>query len=159
MTVARKPMREVLLDMVQTMARERSPCPGGYTGCAIVSSDWRVLALGYNGPPHGWEDSLTTCTRDELDLHGGVGYEVCPCVHAEANALAHAARHGVATDGAIALCTRKPCCACAKSLLQAGIRRVAFLGVGGSVDEQLTADILSSRVAEARKQFGEEEES
>ncbi len=154
--IIRPPMQEVLLEMVQTMARKRSPCPGGATGCAIVSSDWRVLALGYNGPPHGWADDLSSCKRDDLELASGIGYEVCPCVHAEANALAHAARHGVATDGAIALCTRRPCCACAKSLVQAGVRRVAFYGVGGSIDEQLTVDVLSSRIREAQKSFGED---
>ncbi len=95
--------------------------------------------------------------RDDLDLHNGVGYEVCPCVHAEANALAHAARHGVATDGAIALCTRQPCCACAKSLLQAGIERVAFYDAGDKILSLQTADIISSRIEQACKEFGEEQ--
>jgi dCMP deaminase len=157
MTVVRKPIHHVLLEMAEKMAHERSVCPGGYTGCALVTQDGRVLAMGYNGPPHGWSDALTECKRDALDLHGGVGYEVCPCVHAEANALAHAARHGVATEGAIALCTRKPCCACAKSLLQAGIRSVAFYDAGKNIVEQSIVDVLSSRIAEAVEILGEDE--
>lgn len=149
MSLVRKAIHQVLLEMAEKLARERSVCPGGFTGCALVTHDGRVLALGYNGPPHNWPDDLTECKRDALDLHGGIGYEVCPCVHAEANALAHAARHGVATDGAIALCTRKPCCACAKSLLQAGVRSVAFYDAGKNIVEQSLVDVLTSRIVEA----------
>jgi len=50
-----------------------------------------------------------------------------PCkfsVHAEANAIAFAAKHGVATDGATLYTTMAPCLECAKLIVNAGIVRV-----------------------------------
>jgi len=47
-------------------------------------------------------------------------------VHAEANAIAFAAKHGVATDGADLYTTLSPCYDCAKLIINAGIARVYF---------------------------------
>jgi dCMP deaminase len=52
-----------------------------------------------------------------------------PCnnvVHAEANAIAFAAKYGVGVDGAEIHTTRVPCMACAGSIINAGIRRVVW---------------------------------
>lgn len=117
----RKNIHQTMLGVALVMARSRSVCPGGITGCVIATSDGRILAVGYNGPMHGADDDLKRCVRDDLDLHGGFGYEVCPCVHAEANAVAHAARHGVRLSGAVAYTTRIPCGTCARLLWQAGV--------------------------------------
>jgi dCMP deaminase len=45
-------------------------------------------------------------------------------VHAEANAVAFAARYGVALEDTTCYCTISPCVACAQLLIQAGITRV-----------------------------------
>ena len=47
-------------------------------------------------------------------------------VHAEANALLQAARHGVSIDGADIYVTASPCWDCFKLIANAGIARVLY---------------------------------
>jgi dCMP deaminase len=52
-----------------------------------------------------------------------------PCevtVHAEANVIAYAARHGIPALGADLVTTHSPCLACAKLIINAGISRVVY---------------------------------
>jgi dCMP deaminase len=52
-----------------------------------------------------------------------------PCtraIHAEANAIIHAAKYGVGVDGAELHTTRMPCLNCAGMILNAGIKRVVY---------------------------------
>lgn len=46
--------------------------------------------------------------------------------HAEANALAYAARQGISTDGCTLYVTVSPCDTCSRLLIAAGIRRVVW---------------------------------
>jgi dCMP deaminase len=48
-------------------------------------------------------------------------------VHAEANAIAFAARHGVALQGATVYTTHSPCVPCAQLIINAGIKEVNYL--------------------------------
>jgi len=50
----------------------------------------------------------------------------CVSSHAEANAIAMAARKGIAVDGASIYCTMAPCFICAKLLHTAGIDRIYY---------------------------------
>jgi len=50
----------------------------------------------------------------------------CVSSHAEANAIAQAARLGIATEGAILYCTTSPCVLCTKLLVQAGVIKVFY---------------------------------
>ncbi len=47
-------------------------------------------------------------------------------VHAEMNAIAFAAKHGVATDQCIMITTHSPCFECAKLIVQSGIKAVYY---------------------------------
>lgn len=96
----------------------RSPCERLHVGCVIVSGGTqpnRVVAAGYNGflpgSPH------FSRVRD--------GHEQ-GTVHAEQNAVADAARRGVALGGATAYVTHFPCIQCAKILAAAGIVIVKY---------------------------------
>lgn len=52
----------------------------------------------------------------------------CPySEHAERNAIAFAARHGVALEGSTMTVTHMPCAACAMSIINAGIKEVVYL--------------------------------
>jgi dCMP deaminase len=48
-------------------------------------------------------------------------------VHAEANAIAYAARYGVTLDGTEMFTTHQPCLACAQIIINAGIMRVVYM--------------------------------
>jgi dCMP deaminase len=47
-------------------------------------------------------------------------------VHAEANAIAYAARFGITTDGTDLFTTLSPCLECAKLIINAGVVRVVY---------------------------------
>lgn len=104
---------ELLLRMAALVAL-RSTCSRLHVG-AVLARDARVLSTGRNGAPAG----MPHCRHDDDR----------PCVvsvHAEANALAFAARHGVATAGAHLYLTHAPCRACAGLLVNAGVAAVTY---------------------------------
>ena len=47
-------------------------------------------------------------------------------VHAEANAIAQAAKHGIPTEGSSIYVTLEPCLSCLKLIISAGIHEVFF---------------------------------
>ena len=89
------------------------------TGCVISDAHGRVLATGYNGSMPG----APHC--DEVG-HLRMDGHCIRTVHAEANAVADAARRGAAIEGGIAYCVLQPCKDCLKLLAAAGIRKVVF---------------------------------
>jgi len=103
------------------LAREaatRSTCPRRSVG-AVVVRDKAVLATGYNGSLRG----LPHCT----DVGCLMENDHCVrTVHAEANALLQAARHGVGIEGADIYVTSSPCWDCFKLIANAGIRRIFY---------------------------------
>jgi len=111
------------------LASERATCPRMHCGCVLVK-DRYVLSTGYNGSLPGLEH----CEEVGCLIVDG------HCVrtnHAEMNAIAQAARHGVPIEGATAYVTNMPCTTCAKALLAAGIGRVVvFSDYHGSLAEK-----------------------
>jgi dCMP deaminase len=84
---------------------------------AVIARDGRVLVTGYNGAPKGMPHCEHPSEDDE-----GTGCRVA--VHAEANAIAYAARWGIRIEGADLFSTCTPCLACAQLVVNAGIIRV-----------------------------------
>ncbi len=99
-------------------AATRSTCPRKSVG-AVVVRDKAVLATGYNGSIRG----LPHCTDVGCLMENG---HCVRTVHAEANAILQAARHGVRIEGADIYVTASPCWDCFKLIANAGIRRVHF---------------------------------
>ncbi len=99
-------------------ASTRSTCPRKSVG-AVVVRDKAVLATGYNGSIRG----LPHCTEVGCLMEGG---HCVRTVHAEANAILQAARHGVRIDGADVYVTSSPCWDCFKLIANAGIMRVLY---------------------------------
>jgi len=101
----------------------RAPCVRRQVGAVLVSEDKAILATGYNGPPRGAPHrDESTCVR--VGLKSGERADVVCCAHAESNAIAQAARHGVPVKGATLYVTTSPCAWCARSIINAGIVRV-----------------------------------
>ena len=86
-------------------------------GAAIVGPEGEVRLTAFNGPPRGVEDRPERLERPTKYLFAS---------HAEANALAFAAREGIRTAGCTMFVTHYPCAACARSIIQAGIARVVY---------------------------------
>jgi dCMP deaminase len=96
----------------------RATCPRKHVGAVLVR-DKSILATGYNGSVRGMPHcEVVGC----LMVEG----HCARTVHAEVNALAQAARHGVRVDGATAYVTAFPCWICAKALFNAGIARIVY---------------------------------
>ena len=76
----------------------------------------------------------TRCPRQIMDFRSGEGLHLCPAAHAETNAIVNAARDGSVVKGATMYCyCPMPCFECTKLIINAGIRKVFFLG-GSSYD-------------------------
>jgi len=71
-------------------------------------------------------------------------------VHAEANAIAAAAKHGISTAGASIYVTLEPCIYCLKLVISAGIREV-FYETGFNSGEK--AELRDSFIAEGLVEF------
>jgi dCMP deaminase len=94
-----------------------SKLPGTKVGCLILGEAFQVLSSGWNGAPRG---STADVDKRSVEREERLKW----VVHAEMNAIANAARAGTALNGATLLCTLMPCMTCAKSIVQAGIKRV-----------------------------------
>ena len=89
--------------------------PGTKVGAVLVS-DRRIIATGYNGFPTQISDSLERYNDREVKLS--------LTVHAEVNAILNAAKNGATTDSSTLYVTFPPCVSCATAVIQAGITRV-----------------------------------
>lgn len=108
------------------LVKKRATCPRRAVGAVIVK-DKHVLTTGYNGAPKGFEHPCDTgCLRDELDIPSGMMADVCPCLHAEQNAIIQAATFGLSIKGAQMYCTTQPCMQCSRMIANSGITRVYF---------------------------------
>lgn len=98
---------------------KRGTCERAKVGC-VIAKDGRPIATGYVGAPSGLPHCISVGCQTGPD--GGC----IRTVHAEANAIAFAARHGTSTEGSELYTTTAPCLSCAKLIINAGIRLVVF---------------------------------
>lgn len=92
---------------------------------AIIVKDDRIISIGYNGMPSGWDNNCEEVIEQHED--GGQILKTRPEVlHAESNAIAKLAKSGDSGLGADMFVTHAPCIECAKLIFQSGIRRVYF---------------------------------
>lgn len=104
----------------------RSTCSRRHCGAVLVS-DKRILATGYNGAPKGLRHCEEVgCLRERLGIPSGEKHELCRAIHAEQNAVVQAAKYGTQIDGATVYTTHQPCVLCAKILINAGTREIVF---------------------------------
>ncbi len=114
---------EYFLKIADTVA-ERSTCLRRKVGAVLVS-DKRILATGYNGAPRGLTHcSEIGCLRKQLKIKPAERIEICRGIHAEQNALVQAAYFGISVAGATVYSTHFPCITCAKMLINAGVKRI-----------------------------------
>ena len=91
---------------------------------AIVVKDDRIISIGYNGMPAGWDNDCENIIGYEKEQPV---YKTKPEVlHAESNAISKLAKSSNSGDSADIFITHAPCLDCAKLIYQAGIKRVFF---------------------------------
>jgi len=109
---------EYFMIMARDVVSQRATCLRRKVGAVIVR-DKRLLTTGYNGSPPG----MPHCTDVGCQIVDG---HCIRTIHAEQNAVAQAALHGISTDGATLYVSAAPCVNCAKLLIAAGITRVVY---------------------------------
>lgn len=95
---------------------------------AIVVKDDRIISIGYNGMPSGWDND---CEYEvpEIDDESKLTTTLVTkpeVLHAETNAIAKLAKSSESGLGAALFVTHAPCLDCAKLVYQSGINSVYY---------------------------------
>jgi dCMP deaminase len=100
---------------------------------AVVVKDDRIISLGYNGTPTGWDN---TCELEIINFQdGSVQLKTkSEVIHAEMNALMKLASSSESGKGAAIFITHSPCMECAKGIYQTGITEVYYTEAYRNVD-------------------------
>lgn len=116
---------EYFLSIAKAVSR-RSSCSRANVGAVLVSSEKKIKATGYNSPPHGVTDCqvLGFCNKDRLGYESGTGYEHCPAIHAEQNALIQAGEILCRGSSLYIWGHEFVCSFCKRLILQSGIKYV-----------------------------------
>jgi len=100
---------------------------------AIVVKDDRIISIGYNGMPSGWDNECEELALNVVGVAKDGNDIVEPCLkskpevlHAETNAIAKLARSPESGEGASIFITHAPCLNCAKLIYQSGISTVYY---------------------------------
>ena len=106
---------------------------------AVVVKDDRIISIGYNGMPSGWDNNC----EDKIYCEDGdyseqqlpkesnqwIKYKLVTkpeVLHAETNAIAKLAKSTESGMGATMFITHAPCLDCAKLIYQSGISSVLY---------------------------------
>ena len=101
----------------------RSKDPSTQVGACIVGSDNRILSIGYNGAPNGFNDETFPWDRDGANLDTKYFY-VC---HSEMNAILNYRGSRKDLENSKIYVDLFPCNECAKLIIQSGIKEVIYL--------------------------------
>ena len=118
---------------------------------AVIVKDDRVISMGYNGMPAGWDNDCELREYMSIDAGGRLSpveiIENWPyqedstafqferryrlktrpeVLHAESNAVSKLAKSNDSGEGADIFITHAPCMECSKLIFQSGIRRVYY---------------------------------
>lgn len=123
-----------------------------HVGAIIVKED-RIISIGYNGMPAGWDNTCEDKIYMDRDAGGWLSPEEIEhqwpnqeqqlpkesniwkryklvtkpeVLHAETNAISKLARSNEAGDNSTMFCTHAPCLDCAKLIYQSGINSVYY---------------------------------
>lgn len=108
---------EYFMNIAEQVAT-RSTCSRKNVGAVIVR-DKTILSTGYNGSLRG----APHCDEVGHDIEND---HCVRTVHAEANAVAQAAKHGIQIDQSEIYVTASPCLNCFKLIANAGITKIYY---------------------------------
>jgi dCMP deaminase len=104
---------------------------------AVVEKDNRIISIGYNGTPAGWDNNCENEIYQESQYiidpggpwhkMGSYRYETKPeVIHAEMNAIGKLAQSNESGANAKMYVTHAPCFECAKLIHIAGIKKLFY---------------------------------
>ena len=148
-----RPNKEEYYMAIAHLASLRSTCLSRKVGAIIVKDD-NPISFGFNGPARGVThcEDLGGCRRRAMsDYASGKYLELCPASHAEQNAIAFAARHGISTVGATIYVNTFPCKDCMNSIINSGIKKIVY---DANYDASLSKEIVNDTNIEVVKYEG-----
>lgn len=104
---------------IALLSGQRSKDPSTQVGACIVKNK-KILSVGYNGAPNGYDDDNMPWDREGDFLNTKYAY-VC---HAELNAILN--NKGANLEGATIYVDLFPCNECAKAIIQSGIKEIIY---------------------------------
>jgi dCMP deaminase len=115
--------RDAYMKVAETFA-ELSSARRLHVGAIVVKDD-RIISIGYNGMPSGWDNN---CEFEFKHPQTKITELVtrAEVLHAETNAIAKLAKSTESGDGATMFITHAPCMDCAKLIYQSGINCVLY---------------------------------
>ena len=108
---------------IACLASMRSKDPNSQVGAVFVSSNDRILSIGYNGFPNGISDDEFPWAR-EAESEEDTKYPYV--VHAEENAILNFRGDLSAFKGSTLYVTMFPCHNCTKALIQVGVKHIYY---------------------------------
>jgi dCMP deaminase len=83
---------------------------------AIIVKDNRVISIGYNGTPAGFDNC---CEDSDGNTKGS-------CIHSEENAIMKICQSHESSKGAVMFITHQPCINCSRLIYNSGISKVYY---------------------------------
>ena len=117
MTDTRVSWEKYFMNIAQEVS-SRSTCDRKHVGAVIVRGK-TILSTGYNGSIKG----LNHCDDVGHEMHND---HCIRTIHAEANAIVQAAKHGINIDQSEIYITASPCFDCFKLIANVGIGKIYF---------------------------------
>ena len=108
---------------IAKLSSMRSKDPSTQVGACIVGADNKILSIGYNGAPNGFDDDKFPWAREGNNLETKYPY----VWHAEMNAILNYRGSRKDLEGAKIYVDLFPCNECAKIIIQSGIKKVVYL--------------------------------
>lgn len=108
---------------IAKLSSMRSKDPSTQVGACIVGHDNRILSIGYNGAPNGFDDKNFPWAREGSMMDTKYAY-VC---HGEMNAILNYRGSRKDLEGAKLYVDLFPCNECAKLIIQSGIKEIIYL--------------------------------
>ena len=103
------------------LSSERSKDPSTQVGACIVNNDKKIVSVGYNGAPTGYDDDKDMTWKREGDFLDTKYPYVC---HSELNAILNTS---ASLKGCKIYVTLFPCNECTKAIIQSGIKEIIYL--------------------------------
>ena len=103
------------------LSAERSKDPSTQVGACIVNPELKIVSVGYNGAPRGYDDDKDMTWEREGDFLDTKYAYVC---HSELNAILNSK---IPVRGCKLYVTLFPCNECAKAIIQSGITELIYL--------------------------------
>ena len=108
---------------IAKLSSMRSKDPNTQVGACIVGHDNRILSIGYNGAPNGFDDKNFPWDREGTRMDTKYAY-VC---HGEMNAILNYRGSRKDLEYAKIYVDLFPCNECAKLIIQSGIKEVIYV--------------------------------